>query len=437
MLLRGSDFTDRFSIKAKELWALVFSFVKWIAIAVIIGVLVGAVGTLFCYGIEFATKTRQAHEWLIFLLPFAGILIVLLYKGLGMSDDTGTNRVLLAVRSDEKLSIKTMFLIFVSTILTHLCGGSVGREGAALQIGGSLSAHIGRTLKLDDKDKTIITMCGMSAGFAALFGTPIASAVFAMEVVSVGIMHYSALVPCVISALVGATVARLSGLMPMSFNVPIIPEITFSSVGKVLLLAALCAFLSIFFCVCLHKFEELFKKKINNKIVRIVVGGVAIIALTLLIGTQDYNGIGSNIINLAFTENSRPEAFLLKILFTAITLGAGFKGGEIVPVFFVGATFGNLIAQILGIPIAFGTAIGMISVFCGVTNCPLASLFLSVELFGSKGLIFFGISVAVSYMLSGYDGLYSEQKIIYSKLKPQYIDKVIGDWAKKNNNDEP
>lgn len=405
---------------------LFLGFLKWCIIALLVGGIVGVIGSLFHIGIEKATEIRTDYDWIILFLPLAGLFIVFIYKAMGMADDKGTNSILLAVRTNEKLTVKMAFLIFVTSIITHLFGGSAGREGAALQIGGSIASKLGRIINLDEFDVTIITMCGMSAGFGALFGTPVASAVFAMEVISVGIMHYSAIVPCVVSSITGATVASLFGIAPTGFNISLFPEMSALSIIQVVGLSALCAVISVIFCFLMRKTNGLFKKILPNTYLRAFLGGLAIVLLTLLIGTRDYNGTGMSVIENAFTGDSRPEAFAIKIIFTVITLSAGYKGGEIVPVLFIGATFGNAASHILGLPPSFGAGIGMLSMFCGVTNCPLASIFLSVELFGSKGIVFYAVAASVSYILSGYEGLYSEQKILYSKLKPRFIDKIIG-----------
>ena len=238
-------------------------------------------------------------------------------------------------------------------------------------------------------------------------------------------MYYSAIVPCVIAAVVGDRISSLFGIAPTEFLLTGVPEGSALGVAKVALLGVLCAVLSILFCVCMHQSAALYKKLIPNKYLCAAVGGVLVALLTLLVGTRDYNGAGMDVIARAVAGQARPEAFALKILFTALTLGAGFKGGEIVPAFFTGATFGNVIGKLLGLSPSFGAGLGLVALFCGVTNCPVSSLILSVELFGAKGFGFFAVVVAVSFMLSGYYGLYSEQKIVYSKLKPEFIDKKV------------
>ena len=399
------------------------AFIKWFLISVFIGLTVGTVGVGFHYSIDFVTELRHEHPWLIYLLPLGGLVIVLLYHLCKKDDDKGTNFILSAIRQKNKISVLTAPLIFVTSTITHLLGGSSGREGAALQLGGSIAYNFGKVFRLDEKDKKIITMCGMSAAFSALFGTPVTAAVFAIEVVNVGVMHFSAIVPCAVSAIVGTKLAQILGVAPTAFLLSGIPELDWLSISKVSVLSILCAILSVIFCVTMHKTEKLYSKFFPNRYVRVVVGGVLVILLTLIVRTHDYNGAGMDIVAKAIAGEAQYEAFILKIIFTALTLSAGYKGGEIVPVFFTGSTFGNVAGKLLGLSPSFGAGIGLVSLFCGVTNCPISSIILSVELFGAEGLVFFLLSCAFSYLLSGYHGLYSGQKIIYSKIKPEYIDR--------------
>ena len=377
---------------------------------------------LFHYGIEHSIELREKFHWILLFLPVAGMIITYIYSIAKQEHDRGTNLIFLAIRQDEKITIKTAPLIFIGTILTHLCGGSAGREGAALQLGGSISSILAKPFKLDEKDKKILIMCGMSAGFASLFGTPVTATVFSMEVLSVGIMYYSALLPCTISALVGSSILKLSGTSAPSYTLSHVPSVNLTSVSQTILLGIMCAVLGIIFCIAIKLSDKYFKKFIKNCYLRIFTGGVIVILLTAAVGSFDYNSAGMNIIELAVSGEARPEAFILKILFTAITLGVGYKGGEIVPVFFTGSTFGNVFGKLIGLSGSFGAGIGLTALFCAVTNCPLTSVMLAIELFGIGSLPLFLIAIAVSYMLSGYFGLYSSQKIIYSKTRSEYID---------------
>lgn len=397
---------------------------KWVVFAILVGAVVGLCGTAFYFSLSFVTLLRGQNPWLILLLPIGGLAIVGLYHLLKDEDDAGTNLVISAIHSGDRLPFRMAPLIFISTLITHLFGGSAGREGAALQLGGSLGNSLGRLFRFDEKDRNVMIMCGMSAAFSALFGTPMAAAIFSMEVVSVGVMYYTALMPCVISALIAHGIAFAFGVSNELFLIEAIPKFTILSAVKVCVLAVLCALVSILFCVVLHKSEELYKRFFKNAYVRIFVGGCIVIVLTILVGNQSYNGTGITIIEQCIEGTVRPEAFLLKIIFTAATLGAGYKGGEIVPSFFTGAAVGCLFGNLIGFSPTLCTAVGMTSLFCGVTNCPITALLISFELFGYEGMSYFLLATAFSYMLSGYFGLYRSQRIVYSKYKTRYINKT-------------
>ena len=399
-------------------------FLKWVLYACSIGLLVGAVAIAFHYGIDWAAELRGEYPRVVWLLPAGGVSIVLLYRICGMERDRGTNLVLVAVREAEPLKLRTAPLIFLSTIITHLVGGSAGREGAALQLGGSLAAFVGRKIRLDAKDSRMMVMCGMAAAFSALFGTPLTAAIFAMEVVSVGVMYYAAMVPCVTAALVSFQLAKLCGLhMEDGYDITQVAELSPVSMVQTAALGLLCALVSILFCKVMHAAPHLYQKYFPGTLLRVTVGALLVLALTVAVGNQDYNGAGDAVIRRMLAGETTPEAFLLKILFTALTLGAGFRGGEIVPVLFTGCAFGTLVGPLLGLPHSFSGALGMAAVFCGATNCLLSSLMLAFELFGGGGLPLYALCCGVSYMLSGYYGLYSEQKIVYSKFKTEWIDK--------------
>lgn len=398
-------------------------FLRWLIFSLLSGILVGSVSTLFHYCMAWANSTRAEYPGLIFFLPAAGLAIVGAYYLLHDEKDTGTNLVLSAIQSREHIPMKMAPLIFVSTIMTHLFGGSAGREGAALQLGGSIGNTLGRLFRFDEKDQHIMIMCGMSAAFATLFGTPMAAAIFSMEVVSVGIMHYAALVPCVVSSLVAKGLAGYCQVVPEQFLLTGLPAFSIRSAAIISILAILCAGVSTLFCMTLHTGEKLYKKYFPNPFVRIFSGGAFVMILTLMAGNQDYNGAGMPVIARCFENDYVPYAFLLKILFTAVTLSAGFKGGEIVPSFFIGATFGCLFGNLTGFCPALCTAAGMGAVFCGVTNCPITSLLICFELFGFEGMPYYLLSVSLGYMLSGYYGLYHSQKIVYSKYKTEFINR--------------
>lgn len=413
--------------KEKAGWPLIqnlFYILKWTALACIIGSIGGAVGGCFAICVSWATSFRMDHSWVLYLMPAAGLGIVGLYRLLHEENNRGTNMVIEAVSSEGRVSAATGPLIFVSTVLTHLTGGSSGREGAALQIGGCIADLIGRLFKLDEMDKRIGIMCGMSAVFGALFGTPVAAGIFSLEVTNVGVLYYGALVPCLFSACLGSAVSGMMGVAAESYTILDMPEFSFPGVCYLAVLGVLCALVSIGFCTLLHRTEGLYRKYFKNPYIRILAASVIFIVLTLMSGTRDYNGSSMQLIEHAMEGQVRYEAFLLKAIFTAVALGAGFKGGEIVPTFCVGAAFGCTVGQITGMFPSFSAACGMAALFAGMTNCPVASIMIAMELFGGIGLPYFAIVIAVTFLLSGYYGLYGSQQFAYSKIKPQKIDRM-------------
>ncbi len=392
-----------------------FAFLKWLALGLIMGIIAGVIGAAFAHSIELVTHFRANHSHIIYFLPIGGLVITALYK-LCKTSGISTNDVFEGVKTERHVPFLLAPSVFLGTVITHLLGGSAGREGAALQLGGSIAGFIGKAFRLKENARHILLMCGMGAFFSALFGTPIGAFVFAIEVVSVGSFCSAALFPGIVSSLTAYFVAGMLNVKPERFLVSAIPKVSVLVVLKVVLIAVLGATLSIVFCKALHIFEKVFKKYFNNEYLSIFVGGCIIIILSLLFG-KDYTGGGIDVINRIFEEGAvKPEAFLLKILFTSVTLAAGFKGGEIVPTIFIGATLGGTVSTILGLDIAFGAAVSVAALFAGVTNCPLATIFLCLELFGPEGIIFFALSSVISFLLSGSCSLYAGQRLEFSKV---------------------
>ena len=418
----------------------VTALLKWLAVGALVGGVGGFVGALFHLGVDCATNVRLAHPWILYLLPLGGVVIALLYR-LCRLEGAGTNAVIESVHFGKKIPTLLVQLIFVSTVITPLCGGSAGREGAALQIGGGIGYRTGTLLRLGEKDLPLATLCGMAGVFSALFGTPLTATIFALEVISVGVLYYAGLLPCITASLTGYYIALLIGMVhqhfklvevfsvldniimgvePTRFTVAM-PALAWPTLGLVAVLAVGCALVSILFCRGLHITEHLAARVLKDPFLRAAAGGCVIVAATLLLGTTDYNGAGMDVVARALSGQADPWAWLLKLAFTAVTIGCGFKGGEVVPSFFVGATFGCAAGGLLGLPPSFAAAVGLVAVFCGAVNCPIASVILSIELFGSGGLVYFAAACALSYLLSGYCGLYSSQTILYSKLKAEFI----------------
>ncbi|MBE7009855.1 MAG: chloride channel protein [Ruminococcaceae bacterium] len=406
--------------RLKQIVVYIKVFFKWTVVALAVGLTGGVVGSVFHMAIDQVTHVRAENGWILCFLPIGGLLIAALYGVCKKYGKIDTNRVLESVRKGEKIPFVMAPLIFLGTVITHFVGGSAGREGAALQLGGSIGYRIGSLFHLKKEDLHIVVMAGMSSVFAALFGTPLTALFFSLEVTSVGVMYYAALWPCGLAALIGSSVARWFGIGPVKFA-NVIQTVSVGVVVKVVILAVLCALVCILFCLCIKKCEHCFEKYLPNRYIRAAVGGTLVLLLTILVGEQTYNGAGMDTIVSAMNGVARPEAFALKILFTVITISAGFKGGEIVPTFFIGSTFGCVIGALLGLDPGFGAAIGFVGLFCGVVNCPVASVMLAAEVFGAESILLFAIVCGVTYMMSGYCGLYSSQKIMYSKLEAKYI----------------
>lgn len=393
---------------------------RWTLLAVCTGVLCGGIGTLFHLAVEWVTEQRAEQVWLLWLLPAAGIAITALYKATGCVGK-GTNDVLRAVQDGSSVTPWLVPAIFLGTVLTHLCGGSAGREGAALQMGGSIGWNLGTLLRLKDHDRRTATISGMAAFFSALFGTPLAAACFAMMVEDVGLTFTSAFVPAFTSALIAYGCSLAFGIAPTHFALTA-PELNVRTALLVILLGVACAAVSRLFCYTLHFMEHTVPKLLPNPWVRVFAGGVLVIGFSYLFGVGRYNGAGMSVITAAVEQGQAlPWDFLCKIFLTALTLACGFKGGEVVPSFFVGATFGCVVGPLLGLPAEFAAAVGLVSIFCGATNVLIPSILLGFELFSGAGLELIALGCGICFMLSGHHGLYSSQTFVTNKLRSEYM----------------
>ena len=403
--------------KLKEVFYYARAFVVWALMAAAVGAVCGVVGGAFAITVEEATHLRQHTSWLPWLMPIAGLAIAGLYWLLKLPLSIGTDEIIRTVRTQEGVSLKMAPAIFISTALTHLTGGSAGREGAALQLGGSIGVAMSRMAKPLGDNRRIFQLCGMAALFSALFGTPIAATIFVLEIIDIGKINTRALLPCLVAALTAKLVALAIGApaeaFPLAGALAETNAITLLQSGGV---GLACGIAAILFCTLMHLSGRYMRKAIPNDFLRIAFGGATVALLAAGLGTADYQGSGMHVILNALQGNALPEAFVMKMLFTALTLSVGFKGGEIVPSFFIGATLGCTVAPILGLNPALGAGLGIIAMFCGVTNGALASIALSVELFGAEYLPLFGIAVAVSYALSGHVSLYHTQHFLEPKM---------------------
>ena len=400
----------------------------------VVGSIAGLVGSAFLWGMNHASQLFLASEEaaaesgyprLLFALPVVGVAIVALYSVARTSIDAGTNQVVEALVSEKKPSLLLAPLIFASSIMTQVCGGSAGREGAALQLGGCVGLGVGRALRFHATGLKMAIFCGMAGGFSAVFGAPLTAAFFAVEVGCVGLVYYPALLPSLVSAAVASGIAKSLGFAPFFCALPVFPSTSALLVARVLLLGLLCGLTSVFFCTAIRVATKSMARRFSNDYWRIIFGGSLVATATVLLGTNAYNGTGALLVERATQGDANLQDFALKILLTAATLGAGFKGGEIVPLLAVGSTFGCAWGELLGIEPSLGAALGMTALFCGATNCPIAALLLGMEFFGAQNALLFALACAATYAVSGRSGLYKSQKLAFSKASGRAVD---ADW---------
>ena len=386
-------------------------FIKWTFLGLLMGAIGGLLGAGFHHALHYVTHVRSEHTWLIFLLPVGGVLTVALYRLMKMQGNRGTNEIIDATLDGHPVSPAVAPSIFLATAMTHLFGGSAGREGAALQLGGSTASMLAKLFRLSDKERPVMVMAGMSAVFAGLFGTPLTATLFCMEFESVGTLFTPALLPCYLSAFTASRVSAMMGVHAETYLLETAYALTLGNSWKFLVLAVLVSCLGIAMCALFHKAEHLAAHHLPNPYVRIAVGGVAVMVMTLLVGDHRFNGAGMDMALKAVGGEADWYSFLVKMLFTAVTLSAGFKGGEIVPTFCIGATFGCVLGGLLGLDPGIAAALGLVGLFCCATNSPFASIVLSIEMFGSANLYLFALICVICFVLSGNSGLYASQII--------------------------
>jgi H+/Cl- antiporter ClcA len=391
---------------------LFWHMLKWLLISLLIGLLAGSASAFFLWSLHWATDWRESHVWIIALLPLGGLIIGLTYYYWGESVVKGNNQLLEEFHSPKKvIPLRMVPLVLFGTVATHFFGGSAGREGTAIQMGGAIADQFTRVFKLRPRDRKILLSAGVSAGFASVFGTPLAGAVFALEVFVVGRVRYEGILAAFLSAVIANQTCRLWGIHHTLYHIPAVPEVTLQNVILAILAGIVFGFGARSFSYFARFWSTWFKKLISWPPLRPVVGGVIIALVVWLMGTTRYIGLGVPVIEEAFTQGVPFYDFAIKILLTTFTLGAGFKGGEVTPLFFIGATLGNLLAWFMPLPMAVLAGMGFVAVFAGATNTPLACIFMGLELFGMESGVFIAIAVVLAYLFSGHTGIYGSQII--------------------------
>lgn len=408
---------------------------KWTLFIIPLSLIIGSLVALFLWLLDETTNFKYNHNWLLFLLPISGILIHVLYKKVGKNSEAGNNLILEEIYEFKgKIPIRMTPLVILATLITHLFGGSAGREGTAIQIGGSMANLLGKRFRLNNEEIKIILMSGIAAGFGAVFGTPITGAIFALEVITIGCIKYNALFPCLVASIFADMVCASWGIHHIHYQIDYKQVIgmtsSFIHIDYILLIKVVGA--GVTFGLTSYVFSELshFIKNYSHKLIPIkwlipFLGGLLILSLTFLLGKNDYLGLGvsnpdSKVITIvsSFHLNGADTfSWFWKLLFTVITLGMGFKGGEVTPLFFIGATLGNTIAFITGSPIDLFAGLGFIAVFAGATNTPIACTILGVELFGGEYILYYAIACFTAYYFSGHTSIYQAQRLVVSKAE--------------------
>ena len=403
-------FESHFLLKTKK-YPLIFYVIKWVFLTSLVGLGAGCASAIFLLSLEFVTQFRENNSMIIIFLPFIGFAIGLLYYRFGNNIAGGNNLLIETIQNPkERIPFKMAPMVYLGTIATHLFGGSAGREGTALQMSGSIADTLSKPFNLSKDDRRILIISAIAAGFGSVFGTPFAGAIFALEVAMIGKIKYNAIFPALLSAIIANYVTNLWNVDHTHYFIHSIPKISLVSILHSIFAGVLFGIGAILFCKLLQKTGAFFNSKISFAPLRPFFGGIIILLLTFILGSTKYLGLGVPLISEAFIHSASNYDFVLKIIFTVITLGSGFKGGEVTPLFFIGATLGSALSLYIPLPVSLLAGMGFVAVFAGATNTPFACIIMALELFGIECAIYVTIACFVSYWVSGNSTIYSSQK---------------------------